>query len=64
MLNVSRTHLVKLLESGALPFHKAGEHRRIRFSDLMSYKAVQEKSGAPRPRKILLRRHRLYRWAG
>lgn len=42
MLNVSRPHLVKLLESGALPFHKAGKHRRIRFSDLMAYKAAQD----------------------
>lgn len=31
MLNVSRRHLLKLLESGALLFHKAGKHRRIRF---------------------------------
>ena len=30
MLNVSRPHLVKLLESGALAFHKTGKHRRIR----------------------------------
>jgi excisionase family DNA binding protein len=28
MLNVSRPHLVKLLESGALPVYKAGRHRR------------------------------------
>ncbi len=46
MLNVSRPHLVKLLETGALPFHKAGKHRRIRFSDLMVYKAEQDKASA------------------
>ncbi|MFM2404391.1 MAG: hypothetical protein RL223_2271 [Pseudomonadota bacterium] len=46
MLNVSRPHLVKLLESGALPFHKAGKHRRVRFSDLMAYKAAQEQRSA------------------
>ena len=30
-----------LLESGALPFHKAGKHRRVRFADLMVYKTHQ-----------------------
>ena len=39
MLNVSRPHLVKLLEEGALPFHRAGKHRRVRFADLMQFKA-------------------------
>lgn len=44
MLNVSRPHLVKLLESGALPFHKAGKHRRIRFADLMAFKAERDRT--------------------
>ncbi|MBK1712144.1 helix-turn-helix domain-containing protein [Rubrivivax gelatinosus] len=46
LLNVSRPHLVKLLETGALPFHKAGKHRRVCFADLMAYKAAQEKRSA------------------
>ena len=38
ILNVSRPFLVKLLESGDIPFHKVGRHRRIRREDVMNYK--------------------------
>lgn len=44
MLSVSRPHLVKLLEEGALPFHKAGKHRRVRLADLMEFKAQREQA--------------------
>lgn len=44
MLNVSRPHLVKLLEDGVLPFHKTGKHRRVRFADLMQYKEARDQA--------------------
>ncbi|MCL4658033.1 helix-turn-helix domain-containing protein [Burkholderia multivorans] len=46
LLNVSRPHLIKLLESNALPYHRTGKHRRVRFSDLMRYKAERDQESA------------------
>ncbi|MBB1649446.1 MULTISPECIES: helix-turn-helix domain-containing protein [Delftia] len=42
LLNVSRPHVVRLMEEGALPFHRAGKHRRVRFADLMQFKADRD----------------------
>jgi excisionase family DNA binding protein len=38
LLNVSRPHLIKLLEQNAIPYSMTGSHRRIRFDDLIAYK--------------------------
>lgn len=44
ILNVSRPHVVKLLEKGDIPHRKVGSHRRILLSDLMDYKSKFEKT--------------------
>jgi excisionase family DNA binding protein len=38
ILNVSHPYLIQLLESGEIPDHKAGNHRRIFYQDLIDYK--------------------------
>jgi excisionase family DNA binding protein len=45
LLNVSRPHLVKLLEAGELPHYKTGRHRRVLFSDLMAFKHIRDETG-------------------
>jgi len=42
LLNVSRPHVVKLIDTGELRCHMAGKHRRIKFVDLMDFKKKRE----------------------
>jgi len=37
-LNVSRPYLIRLLEEGKLPFSMVGTHRRVKFSDLATFR--------------------------
>lgn len=38
MLNVSRPTLIKLLDENAIPFHRTGNRRKVRFTNVLHYK--------------------------
>lgn len=52
ILNVSRPHLVKLLDAGLIPHTKTGRHRRIKFADLMKYKEEREEQSKEALREL------------
>jgi len=43
-LGMSRQHLVGLMDSGQVPHHKVGTHRRVTFKDLLMYEKVRDKT--------------------
>lgn len=44
LIGVSRPFLIKLLNEGAIPFHKVGRDRRIQMSDVQTYLAKREQA--------------------
>lgn len=49
LLGISRPTLVRLLESGEVPFSKPGRHRRVKLVDVLSY---QQRHRALRRREL------------
>lgn len=48
LLGISRPTLIKLLESGEIPFEQPGRHRRVLLADVLAYRerAAVERRGA------------------
>ena len=43
ILNVSRPFIVDKMDQGVIPHHKVGTHRRVKYKDLLEYKAKLER---------------------
>jgi excisionase family DNA binding protein len=41
-LGFSRPHLIKLLDSGIIPFEKVGQHRRLRLKDVLAFQKKRD----------------------
>src|SRR5258708_24312093 len=44
LLGFSLPHLIKLLESGAIPYQKVGQHRRVMLKDAIAFQKQRDKA--------------------
>jgi excisionase family DNA binding protein len=44
VLGVSRPYLIRVLESGGIPYRKLGRHRRVLMKDVLAYKETMQVS--------------------
>jgi excisionase family DNA binding protein len=51
-LGMSRQYLVRVLEEGALPYHKNGTHRRLRPADVKAFAARRDQKRRQRLDKL------------
>jgi len=51
-LDVSRPFVIRLLESGKIPFKKVGRHRRVLFSELKNYEEKQQQIALQKLKKL------------
>lgn len=59
LLNMSERYLIGLLESGTLPSHEVGTHRRVKLGDLLVYKRVRDAERADALREMAEEAQRL-----
>lgn len=40
LMNMSRPTFIKLLDDGKIPFHRVGNRRKVKYTDVMAYKKM------------------------
>jgi len=53
ILNVSRPHVIKLLEKGNIPYRKVGSHRRILLQDILEFEPKFKKKRRKQLNKLV-----------
>jgi excisionase family DNA binding protein len=53
LLNVSRPHLIKLLDNGTIQHDKTGRNRRVKFGDVVRYMKQRDEERRQRLRNLI-----------
>ncbi len=46
LLQISRPHLMRLVDQGKLPYHMVGTHHRLKLADVLGFKEVRDSKRA------------------